>query len=68
MLFIYLFISIKLSFSQILDTDGIASPGEIVRPHDILINKQSATVSRDQLISHKVLPDRLVVLFLFSRC
>ncbi|KAJ8646439.1 hypothetical protein MRB53_008187 [Persea americana] len=45
------------SHMQILDTDGIASPGEIVRPHDILINKQSATVSRDQLISHKVLPD-----------
>ncbi|RWR74823.1 DNA-directed RNA polymerase III subunit 2 isoform X2 [Cinnamomum micranthum f. kanehirae] len=45
------------SHMQILDTDGIASPGEIVRPLDILINKQSATVSRDQLISHKVLPD-----------
>ncbi|CAI9113304.1 OLC1v1013878C1 [Oldenlandia corymbosa var. corymbosa] len=31
---------------QILDDDGIAAPGEIIRTHDIYINKQSPTVTR----------------------
>ncbi|PHT43424.1 hypothetical protein CQW23_17449 [Capsicum baccatum] len=31
---------------QILDDDGITSPGEIIRRHDIYINKESPTVTR----------------------
>ncbi|XP_052171980.1 DNA-directed RNA polymerase III subunit 2 isoform X2 [Diospyros lotus] len=31
---------------QILDDDGLAAPGEIIRPHDIYINKQSPVVTR----------------------
>ncbi|KAL8555575.1 hypothetical protein ACS0TY_003395 [Phlomoides rotata] len=31
---------------QILDDDGIAAPGEIIRPDDIYINRQSPIVSR----------------------
>ncbi|PHT43438.1 hypothetical protein CQW23_17463 [Capsicum baccatum] len=31
---------------QILDDDGTASPGEIIRPHDIYINKESPIVMR----------------------
>lgn len=27
--------------TQILDDDGIAAPGEIIRPHDVYINRQT---------------------------
>lgn len=67
MFFFIIIISIKLSFLQILDADGIASPGEIVRSHDILINKQSATEKRDPRAppTPRDLPDKLVVRFFF---
>ncbi|PHU06007.1 DNA-directed RNA polymerase III subunit RPC2 [Capsicum chinense] len=43
---------------QILDDDGIAAPGEIIRPHDIYINKESPTVTRRiPGTSPTVLPD-----------
>lgn len=32
--------------TQILDNDGLASPGEIIRPHDIYINKESPIITR----------------------
>uniref|UniRef100_A0A803PL79 DNA-directed RNA polymerase n=1 Tax=Cannabis sativa TaxID=3483 RepID=A0A803PL79_CANSA len=31
---------------QVLDDDGLAAPGEIIRPNDIYINKQSPKVTR----------------------
>ncbi|XP_075087031.1 DNA-directed RNA polymerase III subunit 2 [Nicotiana tabacum] len=42
---------------QILDEDGLASPGEIIRPHDIYINKESPTVTRTPVSSPMSLPD-----------
>ncbi|KAF3652290.1 DNA-directed RNA polymerase III subunit RPC2 [Capsicum annuum] len=43
---------------QILDDDGIAAPGEIIRRHDIYINKESPTVTRRiPGTSPTVLPD-----------
>lgn len=44
---------------QILDDDGIAAPGEIIRPHDIYINKQSPVVTRGTLLK-TALPDRFI--------
>lgn len=43
---------------QILDDDGLAAPGEIIRPHDIYINKQSPVVTRAQMVSPTTLTDR----------
>ncbi|KAL1547602.1 DNA-directed RNA polymerase III subunit 2 [Salvia divinorum] len=45
--------------TQILDDDGIASPGEIIRPRDIYINKQSPidTKSRGSAINTVKLKD-----------
>ncbi|PHU06103.1 hypothetical protein BC332_26925 [Capsicum chinense] len=42
---------------QILDDDGLAAPGEIIRPHDIYINKESPTVTRTPVTSPTGLPD-----------
>ncbi|KAL1218047.1 DNA-directed RNA polymerase III subunit 2 [Cardamine amara subsp. amara] len=36
---------------QILDDDGIASPGEIIRPNDVYINKQIPVETREKLKS-----------------
>ncbi|KAK3187779.1 hypothetical protein Dsin_027340 [Dipteronia sinensis] len=36
---------------QILDDDGIASPGEIIRPKDIYLNKESPLVTEGQELS-----------------
>ncbi|TXG71432.1 hypothetical protein EZV62_000011 [Acer yangbiense] len=36
---------------QILDDDGIASPGEIIRPKDIYVNKESPLVTEGQELS-----------------
>ncbi|KAK1273848.1 DNA-directed RNA polymerase II subunit RPB2 [Acorus gramineus] len=33
---------------QILDADGIASPGEIIRPHNIYVNRQSPKCTRGE--------------------
>uniref|UniRef100_A0A1D1YTE4 DNA-directed RNA polymerase subunit beta n=2 Tax=Anthurium amnicola TaxID=1678845 RepID=A0A1D1YTE4_9ARAE len=33
---------------QILDADGIAAPGEIIRNHDVFVNKHSPKIIRDQ--------------------
>lgn len=41
---------------QILDDDGIASPGEIIRPTDIYINKKSPTETQNK-VSSTNLPD-----------
>lgn len=30
-----------------MDDDGVAAPGEIIRPNDIYINKQSPKVTRE---------------------
>ncbi|XP_073024708.1 DNA-directed RNA polymerase III subunit 2 isoform X1 [Primulina eburnea] len=42
---------------KILDYDGLAAPGQIIRPNDILINKESPTVTRGAVASHMGLPD-----------
>ncbi|XP_060177518.1 DNA-directed RNA polymerase III subunit 2-like [Lycium barbarum] len=42
---------------QILDDDGMAAPGEIIRPHDIYINKESPTVTLTPVTSPMGLPD-----------
>ncbi|KAL2514716.1 nuclear RNA polymerase C2 [Forsythia ovata] len=42
---------------QILDDDGLAAPGEIIRPHDIYINKESPTITRGPVTSPMGLPD-----------
>ncbi|KAF7825950.1 DNA-directed RNA polymerase III subunit 2 isoform X1 [Senna tora] len=43
---------------QILDEDGLAAPGEIIRPNDIYINKQSPINTRTQIIGSAAnLPD-----------
>ncbi|PHT43426.1 hypothetical protein CQW23_17451 [Capsicum baccatum] len=42
---------------QILDDDGLAAPGEIIRPHDIYTNKESPTVTRTPVTSPMGLPD-----------
>ncbi|PIN14066.1 RNA polymerase III, second largest subunit [Handroanthus impetiginosus] len=42
---------------QILDDDGLASPGQIIRPHDIYINKESPIVTRGAVTSPMGLPD-----------
>lgn len=42
---------------QILDDDGIAAPGEIIRPNDIYINKESPVQTRGQIVSPMGLPD-----------
>lgn len=47
-----------LLYLQILDDDGIAAPGEIIRPHDIYINKESPIDTRGQVASPMALPDR----------
>ncbi|KAF8049674.1 hypothetical protein N665_0012s0274 [Sinapis alba] len=36
---------------QILDDDGIAAPGEIIRPNDVYINKQIPVDTRDNITS-----------------
>lgn len=41
---------------QILDDDGLAAPGEIIRPHDIYVNKQSPMVTRGERM-HDSMPD-----------
>ncbi|KAL0425410.1 UNVERIFIED_CONTAM: DNA-directed RNA polymerase III subunit, partial [Sesamum radiatum] len=42
---------------QILDDDGLAAPGEIIRPHDIYINKESPIVTRGPVTSPMGLSD-----------
>ncbi|KAI5664174.1 hypothetical protein M9H77_23497 [Catharanthus roseus] len=42
---------------QILDDDGLAAPGEIIRPHDIYINKESPKVIRGPVTSPAGLSD-----------
>ncbi|OMO61172.1 hypothetical protein CCACVL1_23713 [Corchorus capsularis] len=43
---------------QILDDDGIAAPGEIIRPDDVYINKQSPVITRgSRITSAEPLPD-----------
>lgn len=42
---------------QILDDDGLAAPGEIIRPHDIYINKESPINTRGHIASPMGLPD-----------
>ncbi|GER44332.1 DNA-directed RNA polymerase [Striga asiatica] len=42
---------------QVLDDDGIAAPGQIIRPDDIYINKQTPKVTRGQPNSHVALAD-----------
>ena len=52
---------ILLIFSQQLqDYDGIAGVGEIIRPGDIYINKESPINTKDNLAPGAVLPDRFV--------
>lgn len=43
--------------TQILDDDGLAAPGEIIRPDYIYINKQSPIVTRGPITSPMGLPD-----------
>ncbi|RID60551.1 hypothetical protein BRARA_F03700 [Brassica rapa] len=38
---------------QILDDDGIASPGEIIRPNDVYINKQVPVDTRNNITSQQ---------------
>lgn len=48
---------------KILDDDGIAAPGEVIRPGDIYINKESPIITRGPMVSPAGLPDRLVIHF-----
>ncbi|KAI8532058.1 hypothetical protein RHMOL_Rhmol11G0183900 [Rhododendron molle] len=43
---------------QILDDDGLAAPGEIIRPHDIYINRQSPVATRGAMVSPLTLTDK----------
>ncbi|KAF2551584.1 hypothetical protein F2Q68_00035772 [Brassica cretica] len=43
----------RFDFSQILDDDGIASPGEIIRPNDVYINKQVPVDTRNNITSQQ---------------
>lgn len=43
---------------QILDDDGLAAPGEIIRPNDIYINKQSPIVTRGAIVPPMGLNDK----------
>lgn len=42
---------------QILDDDGLAAPGEKIRPNDIYINRQSPVNTKDKFSSAADLPD-----------
>ncbi|KAL5706643.1 DNA-directed RNA polymerase [Ranunculus cassubicifolius] len=42
---------------QLLDDDGLAAPGEIIRPQDIYINKQSPVNTKSTVVSPLGLPD-----------
>ncbi|KAI0527193.1 hypothetical protein KFK09_002792 [Dendrobium nobile] len=42
---------------QALDADGIAAPGQIVRRHDILVNKQSPRNKKDRITNPMALKD-----------
>ena len=42
---------------RLLDADGLASPGGVVRPGDILLNKQTPANTRDYVPSPGALPD-----------
>ncbi|GBG88963.1 hypothetical protein CBR_g48573, partial [Chara braunii] len=42
---------------QILDQDGIASVGEMIRPGDVYVNKQSPVNTRDPVANPMALPD-----------
>ncbi|KAL6328087.1 hypothetical protein AAG906_033363 [Vitis piasezkii] len=42
---------------QILDDDGLAAPGEIIKLNDIYINKESPIITKGPLISPMGLPD-----------
>ncbi|KAE9446843.1 hypothetical protein C3L33_21268, partial [Rhododendron williamsianum] len=44
---------------QILDDDGLAAPGEIIRPHDIYINRQSPVATRGAMVSPLTLTDNI---------
>ncbi|OMP08928.1 hypothetical protein COLO4_05983 [Corchorus olitorius] len=47
---------------QILDDDGIAAPGEIIRPDDVYINKQSPVITRgSRITSAEPLPDKVAL-------
>lgn len=48
------------SLVKVLDDDGIAVPGEIIRPNDIYINKQSPKVTRGIDRNKDKLADRSV--------
>jgi DNA-directed RNA polymerase III subunit RPC2 len=42
---------------QIQDRDGIAAVGEMIRPGDIYINKQSPINTRDNVMNPQAMPD-----------
>ncbi|CAI5930828.1 unnamed protein product [Closterium sp. NIES-64] len=42
---------------QLQDHDGIAAPGEFIRPGDIYVNKQSPSNTRDAILNPMALPD-----------
>ncbi|XP_057971250.1 DNA-directed RNA polymerase III subunit 2 isoform X2 [Malania oleifera] len=42
---------------QILDDDGLAAPGEIIRKGDIYVNRESPVITRGETISPMGLPD-----------
>lgn len=42
---------------QLLDSDGIAAPGEMIRPGDIYVNKQSPSNTRDVFPNPAAMPD-----------
>lgn len=41
---------------KILDDDGLAAPGEIIKPNDIYINRESPVITKGPLLSSG-LPD-----------
>ncbi|CAL5422122.1 unnamed protein product [Camellia sinensis] len=48
----------EVGIGLILDDDGLAAPGEIIRPNDIYINKQSPIVTRGAIVPPMGLNDK----------
>lgn len=53
---------------QILDDDGLAAPGEIIRPDDVYINKQSPIDAKKKGDKQTSLTDRLIIAIFQTIC
>jgi DNA-directed RNA polymerase III subunit RPC2 len=53
-----LFPLFNMTYSQALDEDGIAAPGQIIRNHDVYVNKQVPSVTTGRRGAGALLNDR----------